>query len=757
MGAASSAPVLGVDISPSHTSSCWWAGIALGGKLYGVPCNADQLLIYDVAATEPIRYVDTRKVATGEGKWRSSVALGGKLYGIPDRAEALLIYDFSSGTVSGVDTRKVSRGPFKWQAAVALAGKVYGIPHHASKLLVHDPKTRAVVGVDTTHIATGNSKWLAGMSLGAKVVGVPCNADALLIYDPLTGHCVGVPTAYHATGPFKWLSAVTFQGLLYAIPCHAECILVFDPSKNQVSHVDTSSIATGPGKWVAAVACAGKIYGIPDHATSVLVFDPKSQEVSGIDISHLTATDTKGKWQSATVLGGKIYAVPYNAHEILVVDPSASRASVVDVRSLEKGSGKWGFAAAIGGKLCGLPWDATHLLVHEPQEAGEETPAPQNSEVPISAAEAEAADPTEIGFDGAADISPNLGELLVQDFVGAWLSEWIYFTDETKKSTVPVMKVGGVPVKFQVHSVMDDPLQGSPARSAVVTAVLPDSAVVYLVFKGSSFMNDFVVNASVGPDYTPFDATFDDRTTFIHHGAHHAIAQLRVQQWPALKEQLERCAQDGVKQLVITGHSLGGQYALAFMLQVFLDGVREAPMHTLLRQARSVAFGAPMCYGAAEGFEVRQDLAEFIQERTVVYVNSGDPAPRLWSELDLEDFMRYAVSWLQQQVSSFSMRILDYASGGLAQKAQEILKRPDIEKHLLRPAARYVHLSQIRVLAKDFLLWRPLSYGRMNIDDHSLSLGYMPALCAAFDPVAAGGLWDENGQPLVDEAGHGLI
>ena len=85
---------------------------------------------------------------------------------------------------------------------------------------------------------------------------------------------------------------------------------------------------------------------------------------------------------------------------------------------------------------------------------------------------------------------------------------------------------------------MDDPLQGSPARSAVVTAVLPDSAVarlksravpkpslwqvVYLVFKGSSFMNDFVVNASVGPDYTPFDATFDDRTTFIHHGAHHA-------------------------------------------------------------------------------------------------------------------------------------------------------------------------------------------------------------------------------------------
>lgn len=33
--------------------------------------------------------------------------------------------------------------------------------------------------------------------------------------------------------------------------------------------------------------------------------------------------------------------------------------------------------------------------------------------------------------------------------------------------------------------------------------------------------NDFVANASVSPDYTPFDATFQDRTTFIHHGAYH--------------------------------------------------------------------------------------------------------------------------------------------------------------------------------------------------------------------------------------------
>ena len=144
-----------------------------------------------------------------------------------------------------------------------------------------------------------------------------------------------------------------------------------------------------------------------------------------------------------------------------------------------------------------------------------------------------------------------------------------------------------------------------------------------------------MANASVSPDYTPFD----DRSTFIHHGAYHATAQLRVQQWPALQQQLEQCSKDGVTQMVVTGHSLGGQYALAFMLQVFMESTR-ASAQPLLREARCAAFGAPMCYGAAEGHEIRQDLAAFIQDRTAVYVNAGDPAPRLWSELDLEDFMR---------------------------------------------------------------------------------------------------------------------
>lgn len=50
--------------------------------------------------------------------------------------------------------------------------------------------------------------------------------------------------------------------------------------------------------------------------------------------------------------------------------------------------------------------------------------------------------------------------------------------------------------------------------------------------------NDFVANASVSPDYTPFDATFQDRTTFIHHGAYH-VAWMFLMGVPRILEMLQ--------------------------------------------------------------------------------------------------------------------------------------------------------------------------------------------------------------------------
>ncbi|CAE8599298.1 unnamed protein product, partial [Polarella glacialis] len=624
MGASSSAALVSVDVSAGSCaqSQRWWAGVALGGKLYGVPCNAEQLLVYDPASSSGASFVNTRKVATGDGKWRSAVALGGKIYGIPDRAEQILVYDLATGQASAVDTRKVSRGPLKWQSAAVLGGKVYGVPHHASKLLVYDPKTGLAQGVDVSHVAAGSSKWMASVVLGGKLFGIPCNADTLLIYDPVNSRCSGVDVKHVATGPLKWLAAVTLAGRLYAVPCHADCILVYDPCTGLASSIDTRSVATGPGKWLSAVVCGGKIIGIPDHAECLLVFDPKTQEVSGVDTSSLASGPFK--WQAATVIAGRIYAVPYHAEQILVFDPSSGLLTGLETSSSgSSGQGKWGAAAAIGGKLFGLPFNANTLLMHQPVAEPQASVLRQTTTEAIQDADGESSDvaadalprsDSELGAASAEpgpakatvpDLRMELGQELVEDFLALWLSEWIY------EDSAPVLDVlvDGDPVEFLVHHVLDDPLQGSPARLAVVTAKLPAGAgsTVFLVFKGSSFWSECVVNASVSPDYSPFDAALLDRTTFIHHGAHHAIAQLRIHQWAVLVEQLSSAWDEGTRRVVVAGHSLGGQYALAFMLQVFLDQVGSKPEPPpFMRAVRCVAFGSPMCYGSSEGVDVRQ-------------------------------------------------------------------------------------------------------------------------------------------------------
>lgn len=731
-------------VEPASESS-WWASLGVGGKLYGVPCNAEQLLVYDPSSASAPCGVDTRSISEGPGKWRAAVALGGKIYAVPDRAEQLLVFDIATAKVKGVDIRRVASGHFKYQAAVSLAGKVYGIPYHADKLLVYDPETAAVTGVSTTHVATGEQKWVAGVVLDGKVYGIPCNAASILVYDPALRTASGINVEHVCTGKFKWLAATTSRGKLYGIPCHADYILVYDPVTGTAWGVDTRVIASGPGKWANVVSLAGKIYGIPDNADQVLVYDTSTQATTGVDVSSVATGP--GKWQNSVVLAGKIHAVPYNANAILVFSPATLEVHAVSTSGITTGLRKWSTGVVLGSRLFGLPYAAKQLLLYE-------------------------ADGTDVNTKRAQDLPAEPGVRLLEDFVAAWLSEWIYqISDVALPCPVPPLTIAGEPVEFLKEKVYEDPLQGGPARVATVIAELPGSGkVLFLVFKGSSFLTDFIVNASVSPDYTPFFRAFGDSTTFVHHGAHHAIAQLRVHQWVILQKQIQEAYDCGASRLVVTGHSLGGQYALAFLLQIFLEQrvpYTVAPthhtstetLHPLLDTLRAVVFGAPMCFGAAEGSCVRQDLADFVRDRSVNYIHAGDPAPRLWSELDFEAFMRYSVDWLQGQVSSLSRRLVDYAAGpgGLAKRVQELLQRPDMDMNLLRPAKCYVHLSRICVLAPDFRPWRPLGAERMCIEDHHLSDAYIPALRAAFDPSAPGGLYDDSGRSLVDDDGRGSI
>jgi len=284
-----------------------------------------------------------------------------------------------------------------------------------------------------------------------------------------------------------------------------------------------------------------------------------------------------------------------------------------------------------------------------------------------------------------------------------------------------------------------------------------------VVFKGSVFIADFVVNASIPPDFTPFHRAFADSKTFMHHGAYHAVAQFRVRQWEMLHTLLAEALAQDVTQLVITGHSLGGQYALAFLGQLFVEKFAPPPqgqaavaLHPLLDQARVVVFAAPMCFGVAEGDSVRQDLSKFVNERSILYITGGDPIPRLWSEVDLELLVKYLVDYLQGKMTGIQRNVVDFAvgTGGLIKKGQELLQRPDIHKHLVRPAKRYRHLSRIRILDKEFVNWTPMEQESISLDDHSLSGRYIPQFLAAFDPCKPGGLFNQEGKQVVDDGGR---
>lgn len=770
---ASSTGTKGIAIeNASASEEGWWAALALSGKIYGVPCNADRLLLFDPQA-ENATTSRSRLAVSGLGKWRSAVALGSKIYGVPDRADQLLIYDVTNGITSFVDTRSLGGGPFKWQSAQMLGGNVYGVPHNAEWLLIYDPATNKVKGVPTTGLAKGPAKWLASATLGGKLYGLPCDAPVILVYDPVSRAVAGVDISHLTAGinSFKWLAAGTVAGKLYGIPCHAECILVYDPVSGDVSGIDTSSIATGPGKWTSAVVHNFVLYGIPDHADSILVYDTRSGVVSGISISHIA--EGPAKWQGAVALSGRVFAAPHNAEKLLVYSPATGEASGIDTTAIATGPGKWGMTVALNGRVYGVPYNAAQMLEHIPD--GDKAPTVPQDAPPAPAAvkegeSGEGADPAATPADpGSADAAavaapadlveetPDLPAEtrleLLEDFVALWLSWWVYqITDVTQPCPVPSVRIGGEEVEFVIQAVHEEPLQGSPARLALVSVTLNRGRkVLYFVFKGTSFLTDFIANSNISPDFAPFYRAFRDSNTFVHHGAFHAISQLRVHERGAMNAVVRSAVAAGVEKIIIAGHSLGGQYAMAFLLQVFLDKTEgDEEMPAIMEGARCVSFGSPMVFGTAEGTDMRKDLTEFFRARATNYIHACDPAPRLWSELDLEGFVRFFTHRLRSQIPASLRSLVDWAvgPGGLAQKAEELMQRSDIESQLLKPAQRYLHISRIRVLGKEFRPWRPLGQDHVVLEDHDVRLGYIAALRAALDQSSSGSLYEEDGRVI---------
>jgi len=320
------------------TFSKWTGGVLVPatGKIYGIPCSADAVLVIDPAKGT----VDSTsmRVPSGNFMWAFGVLAPatGKIYGIPCSADAVLVIDPVKGTADGTSMKVPLTGPVPsgggmWGGGVLAptTGKIYGMPVNAGAVLVIDPVKGTADGTSMT-VPRGSGKWIGGVFSPAtgKIYGMPFYADTVLVIDPVS-EMVDTTSMQVPSGSAKWTDGVLAPtGKIYGIPNDADAVLVIDPVKRTV---DTTSLKVPSGShssWFSGVLqpATGKIYGIPSKAGSedaVLVIDP----VQGtVDATSMVVPEGLGGWQGGVLVPAtsKIYGIPNDADTVLVIGLNCS-------------------------------------------------------------------------------------------------------------------------------------------------------------------------------------------------------------------------------------------------------------------------------------------------------------------------------------------------------------------------------------------------------------------------------------------------
>jgi uncharacterized membrane protein YgcG len=184
-----------------------WAGAAeAGGKIFGIPYNASQVLVID-AETGAVRGIPVE--AEGHFKWHGGVSVGGKVFGVPDSAGSVLVVDVATETArtlaiptAVLDHCSPRSGARMWSGAVAVGGKVYGIPCRANAFLCIDVVTEAITAIPVPEawLGGGENKWSGGAAYNGRIFAMPVAADYLLVLHIASGTFTGaaVPAALAA-------------------------------------------------------------------------------------------------------------------------------------------------------------------------------------------------------------------------------------------------------------------------------------------------------------------------------------------------------------------------------------------------------------------------------------------------------------------------------------------------------------------------------------------------------------------------------
>ena len=143
-------------------------------------------------------------------------------------------------------------------------------------------------------------------------------------------------------------------------------------------------------------------------------------------------------------------------------------------------------------------------------------------------------------------------------------SSEVYRADDVSE---PLPEIPGI--SLVAESVCEDLRTGS-VKMALVTAELPGRhRTLFVVFKGSSYLLDFI-NWNLEHDYE----VIGDGKNFMHKGAAGIMRNLfflKVQPTSTFAKQLDSAYSSGVRHLVLTGHSLGGMYAMSGMYFIWKE------------------------------------------------------------------------------------------------------------------------------------------------------------------------------------------
>lgn len=340
------------------------------------------------------------------------------------------------------------------------------------------------------------------------------------------------------------------------------------------------------------------------------------------------------------------------------------------------------------------------------------------------------------------------------DAVAALLSEWVYEaepqTDEQAAAPAPLtLNLGDKPVPLLVHRVFQDTTGevGTAAKVATVTAEVPgvQGPVLYLVFKGTSTLLD-MLKWDFQRDYehvasrAPPEARGCKPVDFIHRGAAHTVRQLNLFQREVLLKRLEAAASKGVQRLVLTGHSLGGMYAQAFLHWVMtepLESIQRGAAQ-LLFGARAVTFGAPMVFGTNAETPSAGYFLEFekdFRSRATNFAHEKDPCPRAWSALDLKELLQGTAR--SKVRATLGRRVADSIIGDKAEAFVSSFVESDDFTKLTTVAKQYKHVARIVQLSRTtepHFHWKDgFKSAEGNIADHDMGK-YRAALVEGLDP-----------------------